>query len=99
MPTLLTLDTARCNDGKLVLTAAGEIDLSNIDAFSQALTTAITENAGSGETLTVDLSAAINVLFPHAEHLHLIVHPLLIRVFTISGLNELTTIEPAPPEE
>ena len=106
MATLLTLDTARCNDGKLVLTAAGEIDLSNIDAFSQALTTAITENAGSGETLTVDLSAveyldsaAINVLFPHAEHLHLIVHPLLIRVFTISGLNELTTIEPAPPEE
>jgi anti-anti-sigma factor len=97
MTTLLTVDTARCNEGKLVLTAAGEIDLSNIDTFSQALTTAITEIAGSGETLTVDLSAveyldsaAINVLFPHAEHLDLVVHPLLIRVFTISGLNELT---------
>jgi hypothetical protein len=28
MPTSLTLDTARSNDGKLVLIAAGEIDLS-----------------------------------------------------------------------
>ena len=33
MPTSLTLDTARRDDGKLVLIAAGEIDLSNIDAF------------------------------------------------------------------
>ena len=104
MPTTLTLDTTRGN-GKVVLIAAGEIDLSNIDTFSQALTTAISE-AGSGETLTVDLrdveyldSAAINVLFPHAEQLHLIVHPLLTRVFTISGLDELTTIEPAQPEQ
>ena len=50
MPTSLTLDTARCNDGKLVLIAAGEIDLSNIDAFNQALTTAVAEAAGSGGT-------------------------------------------------
>jgi anti-anti-sigma factor len=105
MPTSLTLDTARCNDGKLVLIAAGEIDLSNIDAFNQALTTATTEAASSGETLTVDLSAveyldsaAINALFTHAEHIHLIAHPLLIRVFAISGLTELATIEPAPPK-
>jgi hypothetical protein len=34
MPTSLTLDIARGNDGKLVLIAAGEIDLSNIDAFN-----------------------------------------------------------------
>ena len=38
MPTSLTLDTARCNDGKLVLIAAGEIDLSNIETFDHALT-------------------------------------------------------------
>ncbi len=38
MPTSLTLDTTRCDDGKLVLIAAGEIDLSNIDTFNQALT-------------------------------------------------------------
>jgi anti-anti-sigma factor len=95
----------RGDDGKVVLIAAGEIDLSNIDAFSQALDAAIAE-AGSGGTLTVDLraveyldSAAINVLFPHADQIHLIVHPLLTRVFTISGLDELTTIESAPPAE
>ena len=40
MPTSLTLDTARRDDDKLVLIAVGEIDLSNIDAFNQALTAA-----------------------------------------------------------
>jgi anti-anti-sigma factor len=100
----LTLDTARGNDGKLVLTAAGEIDLSNIDTFERALTTASTEAAKSGGKLTVDLSAveyldsaAINALFTHAEDIHLIVRPLLMPVFRISGLTELTTIETAPP--
>ena len=105
MTTPLTLDTARGNDGKPVLIAAGEIDLSNIDTFAQALTAAVTDTAKSGGTLTVDLSAveyldsaAINALFPHAKHIHVIAHPLLIRVFAISGLTELTTIEPAPPK-
>src|SRR5689334_22251881 len=70
MPTSLTLDTARRDDGKLVLTAAGEIDLSNIDAFDLALDTAATQAAAGGGRLTVDLSAieyldsaAINALF------------------------------------
>ena len=102
MSTLLTLGTARSNDGKLVLTASGEIDLSNIDAFTRALDTAIEETAGSDGKLTVDLgtvkyldSAAINVLFTHAEQIQLIVHPFLIRIFTITGLTELTSVEPA----
>lgn len=104
MPTSLTLDTTRRADGELVLTAAGEIDLSNIDTFTRALSAALTETAGGVGPLTVDLSgveyldsAAINALFAHAEHIHLIARPRLIRVFTISGLTELTTIEPAPP--
>jgi hypothetical protein len=42
MPTSLTLDTARFDDGKLRLVAAGEIDLCSIDAFNQALSTATT---------------------------------------------------------
>ena len=105
MSTLLTLDTARSDDGKLALIAAGEIDLSNIDKFTQALTTAVTDTAERGETLIVDLSAveyldsaAINALFPHAEHIHLIAHPFLVRVFDISGLAELATVEPASPK-
>lgn len=105
MPTLLTLDTVR-RDGKLVLIAAGEIDLSNVDTFTRALTTAVAETAGSQGRVTVDLSeveyldsAAVNALFAHAEHIHLIVRPLLIRVFTVSGLNELATIETAQPKQ
>ena len=50
MPTSLTVDTARCNDGKLGLIAAGEIDLSNVDAFNQSLTTAVAEAAGQRRT-------------------------------------------------
>lgn len=104
MTTPLTLDTARGNDGKRVLIAAGEIDLSNIDAFNQALTTATSEAASSGGTLTVDLSAveyldsgAINALAARADRIRLIAHPLLMSALTVSGLNELIPIEPAPP--
>jgi len=104
MPTSLTLDTARRNDGKLVLTAAGEIDLSNIEAFDRALDTAATQAVEGGGRLTVDLSAieyldsaAINALFARADHLHLIAHPMLIPILRISGLAELVTIEPSPP--
>jgi anti-anti-sigma factor len=104
MQTSLTLDTARQKDGKLRLTAKGEIDLSNIDAFKQALTTAITEST-TNDMLTVDLaaveyvdSAAINVLCAHADNIHtLIAHPLLMNILTISGLTELVTTEAAPP--
>jgi anti-anti-sigma factor len=104
MATSLTLDTARCSDGKLVLIATGEIDLSNIDAFNQALTAATTEAVSSGGTLTVDLSAveyldsaAINALFNHADHIRLIAHHLLMSILTVSGLTELVTTEAAPP--
>jgi anti-anti-sigma factor len=104
MPTALTLDTARSSDGVLVLTATGEIDLSNVDSFDDALTTAVTQNAAGGGTLTVDLSgveyldsAAVNVLFPHADRIRLVAHPFLIRVFAVSGLTELTAVEPAQP--
>lgn len=104
MPASLTLDTARNDDGKLVLSAAGEIDLSNIDAFDQALATAITEAADGDGTLTVDLtaveyldSAAVNALFARADHIRLIAHPVLMPVLIISGLSELVPIESAPP--
>jgi anti-anti-sigma regulatory factor len=57
MPTSLTLDMARSVDGRLVLPAAGEIDLSNVEPFSQALTTAVAYADSGGESrLTVDLS-------------------------------------------
>jgi anti-anti-sigma factor len=104
MATSLTLDTARRDDGQFVLIAVGEIDLSNIDAFNQALTAATAVAAGSEGTFTVDLSdveyldsAAINALYAHAEHIHLIARPHLMSLLAISGLTELITIEPALP--
>jgi anti-sigma B factor antagonist len=102
MATPLTLNTDRGVDGTPRVIAAGEIDLSNIADFSQALATA---SAGTRSPLTVDLSAVkyvdsagINVLFHHAdevERLHIIVHPLLFRVLTISGLTEIAAVEAA----
>jgi anti-anti-sigma factor len=99
MTTPLTLKTDRRDDGTVVLTANGEIDLSNIDTFTEALNTV----SSSGAPVTVDLGAvqyldsgAINALFTYAERIRLIVHPLLMRVLKISGLTELTTVEPAP---
>ncbi|BAX92563.1 STAS domain-containing protein [Mycobacterium shigaense] len=104
MSTLLTLETVRRPDGKLVLVVAGEIDLSNIDAFDQALTTATAEVIGGGHPLTVDLSgveyldsAAINALYSRADHIELVAHPVLMPIFHISGLSELVVVEAAPP--
>ena len=105
MSTSLTVGTTRADDGQLVLTAAGEIDLSNIDVFNQALSAATTEAAPSGERLTVDLteveyldSAAINALYNLADHIHLIANPVLMRSLTVSGLAELIPIELPPAE-
>ncbi|MDQ1532182.1 MAG: hypothetical protein QOE37_2335 [Microbacteriaceae bacterium] len=104
MPTSLTLDTARSVDGRLVLTATGEIDLSNVEPFSQALNTAVADADDGGERgLVVDLSgveyldsAAVNVLFPHAEHIRVIAHPFLVRIFDISGFSEIGAVESPP---
>ncbi|OBF30900.1 anti-anti-sigma factor [Mycobacterium sp. ACS1612] len=102
MPTSLTLDTSH-HGGNMILRAAGEIDLSNIDAFKQALTSSAAEAAAGGVPLTVDLaaieyldSAAINVLYSQADRIRLIANPLLMRGLAISGLSELLTIDSPP---
>jgi anti-sigma B factor antagonist len=102
MATPLTLNTDRDPDGTPRVVASGEIDLSNIHSFISALSTA---SAGARGPITIDLStvkyldsAGINVLFDHADRvdgLHVIVHPLLIRVLTICGFNKIATLEAA----
>lgn len=102
MATPLTLITDRGADGSPRLTATGEIDLSNIDVFKQAL---IDVNAGTREPITIDLSAVryvdsagINALFDEADavdRLHVIVHPLLVRVLTVSGFSKIADVESA----
>ncbi len=102
MATPLTLNTDRGSDGTHRLTAAGEIDLSNIEVFKRALADA---NAGTREPITIDLSAVkymdsagINALFDQADAvdgLHVIVHPLLVRVLTVSGFSKIANVEAA----
>lgn len=101
MATPLTVSTDRRNDGTLVLIAAGEIDLSNIDVFTRALSDAASTNG----SLTVDLAAveylysgAINALFDHADRIRVIIaNRYLIPALTVSGLTELATVERKPP--
>lgn len=88
MSTPLTLSTKRRDDGTVLLTVAGEIDLSNISTFAHALT-----EATRGGVTTVDLreveyldSGAINALYTHVDHIRIRANPLLIPVLTISGL-------------
>lgn len=102
MATPLTIDTVRRDGGTLAVVATGEIDLSNVHRFARAIDDAISANGG--KTLTVDLSAVdyldsagINVLFSCAEHLRLIVKPLLLPVLTISGFTDLAEVELASP--
>jgi anti-anti-sigma factor len=102
MMTPLSLNTDRGVDGTPRVTAAGEIDISNIHAFTAALTTA---SEGNRRPITVDMSAVkyldsagINVLFKHADEidrLHLIVHPFLMRILKITGLSDIATVQPA----
>ena len=101
MTTPLSLDTARRQDGSLTLVATGEIDLSNVAVFADALNKAVTQT--DTKPVTVDLSAveyldsgAINVLFGKAEEVRVIANPLLIPVLKVSGLADLTTV--VPPE-
>ncbi len=106
MATPLVLNTGRGADGSPLVIASGEIDLSNIDVFTDALATA---SAGTRTPITVDLSAVkyldsagINALFSHADEvdrLHLIVHPFLLRVLTISGLSEVAIVDTAQTPE
>lgn len=104
MPTPLTLSTRRREDGTVLLTAAGELDLSNVDAFIEAIAAAGTRTQEIG--LTVDLSAveyldsgAINALFEHAERIRrIIANPILMPVLKISGLTSVATVE-APDED
>ena len=98
MTTPLTLLTDQRPDGRAVLTAVGEIDMSNAGQLRDAL-----DQAG-GEPLVMDLtsvgyldSAGLTVLFGHADHIELVAAPLLLPVLKISGLAEITEVRQADP--
>lgn len=79
-------------DGATVLTAVGEIDMSN----ARLLQTALEQAPGR---VVVDVtgveyldSAGLSVLFSHADRIELLAGALLEPVLTISGLADITTI-------
>lgn len=104
MMTSLTLGVRREGDS-VVLGAVGEIDVSNLDAFTKALTAAVREAESRSSTFTVDLSAveyldsaAINALFLHADRIDVVlVNPLLTSTLAVSGLSELCKVQTARP--
>jgi anti-sigma B factor antagonist len=94
MATSLELSTRPGPDGTAVVTAVGEIDMSNADKFQDALS-----QAAAGGPVVVDLtrveyldSAGVHVLFAHAPGLRLIASPLLVPVLAISGLSDVTSV-------
>jgi anti-anti-sigma factor len=109
MVTPLTVSADRRADGTPLLVAAGEIDRSNIDTFTQALVTIIEAADVAGGAVTVDLSAveyldsaAIGTLSVHADQvpqMRLVANPYLIPVLRISGIDQLATVEPARPTD
>jgi anti-anti-sigma factor len=101
MATPLDVSTRRGADGTPVVTVAGEIDMSNVEAFRDALGRAAAVCEGS--TFVVDLtgvdyldSAGLHALFTHASRLRLLASPLLVPVLTISGLSGITSVTPVP---
>ncbi len=102
MATPLELSTRPGADGIPVVTAVGEIDMSNAGQFRDALSLAVPE----GGQFVVDLtgveyldSAGINALFAHASRIRLIASPLLAPVLTISGLSSITSVRETPVHE
>jgi anti-sigma B factor antagonist len=97
MSTALTFATGRRPDGAVVLSAAGEIDMSNAGAFACAIADAHQDAAGP---FVLDLtrveyidSAGLAALFPHADDLQLLATPLLGPLLTVAGLADVTTIQ------
>ncbi|MGH3153494.1 MAG: STAS domain-containing protein [Streptosporangiaceae bacterium] len=94
MATPLEIRTRPGPDGIPVVSAVGEIDMSNAEEFRAALGTA----AGGGQ-LVVDLtgveyldSAGIHALYAVASRIRLIASPLLSPVLDISGLSAITSV-------
>lgn len=96
MTTPLALKTSRREDGNRVLTATGEIDLSNVADFTRALGDATADGHVVVDLRAVDYldSGAINALFAHTDRISLVISPLLRPVLTVSGLTSLVRVEP-----
>ena len=99
MTTPLELSARRDANGVIVLTAAGEIDMSNAAGFRDALSQADAD----GAAFIVDLigvdyldSAGLTALLPYASRVKIIATAVLAPVLSVTGLDQVTTVVPAP---
>ena|SRR5690349_9104208 len=99
MATPVSLSTGRSADGQIVVTAAGELDMSNIDDFGRLLAEAAEQT--DGKSVQVDLrgveyldSGAINILFEYADHIRVLANTILMPVLEVSRITDVTTVEP-----
>lgn len=96
MTTPLSLTFSSRPDGVVVLSAAGEVDMSNCAELAAATDRAL----GAGHVpLVVDLSdvtyldsAGLNELLVRAHRIEIVAASLLAPVLTLCGLTELTTV-------
>jgi anti-sigma B factor antagonist len=97
--TPLELSARRDAGGLTVLAAAGEIDMSNAAAFRDALSQAGAGGAGFIVDLTaveyLD-SAGLTALLPYASRIKIIATAVLAPVLSVTGLDPVTTVVPAP---
>lgn len=98
MATPVTVSTSRGADGQVVVTVAGELDMSNLDGFQRVLAEAVGQTDGT--PVRVDLtqvdyldSGAINTLFAFADNVRLLANSILMPVLKISGLTDVTSVE------
>ena len=99
MSTPLDLSTYQRADGTWVMTAAGEVDMSNAGAFQQSLAQARAQAEAGQRALLVDLravgyldTAGLTSLFACVPGIEVIASPLIAPVLTISGLAGLVTM-------
>jgi anti-sigma B factor antagonist len=97
--TPLDLSAGQGDNGSAIVTAAGEIDMSNAASLRDALSSA----TAGGTSVIVDLtrvgyldSAGLTALLPYARRIRIIATPLLAPVLAISGLDSITTVVSAP---
>ena len=98
MATPVTVTRDRSADGQPVVTATGELDMSNIDGFNRVLAEALAQ--ADGKPVKLDLrgveyldSVAINALFPQADRVRVLANPILMPVLKISGLTDVMSVE------
>jgi anti-sigma B factor antagonist len=91
----LGLELRQEPDGRPVVVATGEVDLSNAASFRAALA----EAAGRAERFQVDLtaveyldSAGLAPLFTYAARIELVVAPLLESLLRICGLSQVADV-------